>query len=74
MPDEADLANERLNDYLVEGLTQNAQKLKPERHPDFDGSNCVNCGAPLPILRLEMGRIRCTACQSELEYRRRVAA
>ena len=74
MADEADLAEERLESYIEEGRVQNAQRLKPERHPDFDGVNCVECGTELPTLRLEMGRIRCTPCQSALEYRQRVAA
>ena len=32
--------------------------------------DCVDCGDPIPKLRLELGRIRCVGCQVRLERRR----
>lgn len=40
---------------------------RKEYHVDFDGKHCVECGDPLPTERLTAGRVRCTACQAELE-------
>jgi RNA polymerase-binding transcription factor DksA len=74
MADEADLADVQTELRMAEGLAANAQRLRPENHPDFDGSHCVECGDDLPAQRLAMGRVRCTHCQSMLEHRRRFAA
>lgn len=42
---------------------------RPETHPDFDGVHCVECDQEIPAQRLAMLRVRCTHCQSILEYR-----
>lgn len=39
----------------------------PEKHPDFDGEHCLDCLADLPEVRITMGKIRCTLCQSDRE-------
>ncbi len=44
-----------------------AQALAPQSHPQFDGENCLDCGDPIPLQRLAMRRIRCTACETRNE-------
>lgn len=46
--------------------------LQPEKHEDFDGLNCVVCSNEIPQPRLDMGRIRCTNCQSAMEHRSKI--
>jgi len=43
--------------------------LRPETHPDFDGSHCVDCGQAIPKLRLQMERVRCVDCQNIVEIK-----
>lgn len=52
------------------GIAAAALKVAPEKHPSFDGENCVNCGDAMPVVRLAYGRIRCVTCQTILEKRR----
>lgn len=40
---------------------------KPEVHHGFDGIHCVECGIDIPKLRLQMMKVRCVDCQTELE-------
>lgn len=70
-PDEADLAEERLESFLAESLTMNSDQLKPQYHSDFDGKHCVECGDKIPPARLAMGRVRCVHCQTIVEYKNR---
>lgn len=46
------------------------QRAAPERHPDFNGSDCVDCEAHIPAARLALGRVRCVHCQERIERRR----
>lgn len=46
-------------------------KMQPEKHPDFDGKHCVDCGVKIPKERLAFGRVRCADCQ---EYKERAEA
>lgn len=41
----------------------------PEKHPDFDGSHCVDCDGDIPAGRLTLGKVRCVYCQTALEKR-----
>lgn len=43
----------------------------PERHPDFDGVTCVECGDDMPVERLAMKRVRCAPCQTVIEHRQK---
>lgn len=45
------------------------QALAPQQDNRFDGANCVECSNEMPKERIAMGRIRCTACQTQLEKR-----
>lgn len=51
------------------------QKVRPGADPDEVSSypipDCVGCDDPIPLLRLKMGRIRCTACQERKENPRK---
>lgn len=42
----------------------------PETHPDFDGAHCVSCDEPIPLARLNLGKVRCVECQTHKEKRR----
>ena len=44
---------------------------RAEMHPGFDGESCVACGDGIPNGRLSIGKVRCTHCQSEMEFRNR---
>lgn len=48
-------------------LKAQLQKSRPEQHPDFDGTHCVDCGVKIPKPRLALGRVRCFDCQDYLE-------
>lgn len=41
--------------------------LEPETHPNFDGSNCVDCEDEIPAARLALRRVRCIRCQETKE-------
>lgn len=38
-----------------------------ERHPEFDGTHCVECEIEIPAARLALGKVRCIDCQTEQE-------
>lgn len=57
------------NNMLIE---EHSKKLEPEKHPDFDGETCIDCGDDIPKERLAWGRIRCTYCQEKLEERNKM--
>lgn len=52
------------------GIAAAASRVAPERHPLFDGENCIKCGNEIPAVRLAHGKIRCVTCQTVLEKRR----
>jgi len=56
---------------LAVGIRQAAaqQLLRPQTHPDFNGRDCVDCGTPLPGIRLAHKWVRCAPHQAELEAR-----
>lgn len=70
--DEADIASALEMGFIAKALADHKNKVAPENHPDFDGEHCIDCDAEIPTLRLEMGRIRCVDCQSELEIRNKL--
>ena len=70
MADIADLANDRAELHLQKALAGQVGKSAPESHPDFNGTDCVECSDPIPPKRLAWGRVRCVGCQTELESRR----
>lgn len=51
------------------------QKARPGADPEVTTSypiqECVACDDPIPLLRLKMGRIRCTGCQERKENPRK---
>ena len=65
--DEADMASNLEMEMLQASLDATRAKVQPEKHPDFDGKNCVECGDKMPKERLKLGRVRCVYCQDELE-------
>jgi RNA polymerase-binding transcription factor DksA len=40
---------------------------RPELHPDFDGSHCVDCDCEIQAPRLLLGKVRCVDCQQMKE-------
>lgn len=72
--DEGDIASALERGYITQALQKHKEKLAPETHPDFDGENCVSCGGEIPLLRLNMGRIRCVHCQEKLEKTKKMYA
>jgi RNA polymerase-binding transcription factor DksA len=70
--DEADIASALEMDFIAKALADHKSKVAPESHPDFDGKHCIDCGVDIPLIRLNMGKIRCVDCQSELELRNKL--
>lgn len=64
--DEAQAVNELHQEV---SLKNQLVKAQPEKHPDFDGWHCVDCGDEIPAKRLGLGRIRCIGCQDYKERR-----
>lgn len=62
----ADMANE-------EAVAETRRRAAPEQVQNPDGSwpspECCDCGEDIEPARLEMGKIRCFACQDALEKR-----
>ena len=67
MADIADIANEVVAQCTMEAERRARIKWQPEFHPEFDGYHCVECGEQIPTLRLAQRRVRCVACQTEVE-------
>jgi RNA polymerase-binding transcription factor DksA len=72
--DEGDLASAYERGFIQDALNRHKEKLAPESHPDFDGETCIDCGVDIPVLRLNMGKIRCVDCQDKLEKRKKLYA
>lgn len=49
------------------GMARVAKLNAPQSHPDFNGIDCVECDEPIHMLRLAMGKVRCTHCQQRTE-------
>jgi hypothetical protein len=71
--DELDMAADIAAQSLSEILEHHRMTIKPEQEKLPCGSwsviHCVDCGEFLGA-RLELGKIRCVDCQSELEVKR----
>ena len=65
--DQLDHASALQDAMNEEAIAKYRNLNKPESHPDFDGETCVQCGADMPIERLNLGKIRCFDCQTVLE-------
>lgn len=65
--DDADIASAMEAGFIALALQRHKEKVAPEKHPDFDGENCLECGIRIPNERLELGKIRCVECQRVLE-------
>ena len=66
--DEADIASAIEQGLIAQALANHRHKVAPEKHPDFDGVHCVECEVPIPEGRLQLGKVRCVDCQTELEH------
>lgn len=67
MADTIDIANDYAAQLNHDALERARGKGAPERHPDFNGTNCVDCGVAIHPARLAMGKVRCTECQTFIE-------
>ena len=65
--DEGEQASAVERNFLAASLRLQQEKLKPQTHPDFNGTDCLDCGDEIPAARLAMHRIRCVHCQTALE-------
>ena len=72
--DDGEMASAYEMGFIKDALKRHQEKLAEEKHPDFDGESCVNCGFEIPVLRLNMGKIRCVHCQEKLEKRKKMYA
>ena len=65
--DEGDIASAIELGFIAQALERHKEKMAPEKHPDFDGTHCVDCWVDIHPVRLGMGKVRCKDCQEELE-------
>lgn len=70
--DEGDIASALEMGFIAKALAEHKSKVAPESHPDFDGEHCIDCDVGIHVVRLNMGKIRCVDCQSELELRNKL--
>lgn len=69
LPDPVDAASIQEAKFTDEAVANVQAKLAAQKHPDFNGVNCLDCGDLIPPLRLKSGRIRCTSCESLIEIK-----
>lgn len=67
LADELEVASQQEALRTLSSVKDIQMKLAPQKHPDFDGEHCLECGADMPTQRLTDGRIRCTGCETALE-------
>lgn len=68
--DVADQAQDHIdqtNDEHVRRARERANR--PDVGVGFDGEHCTDCDVPIPLGRLQLGKIRCIDCQSLLEMK-----
>ena len=69
--DEVDRANELVEMATANSLYLAMKKARPEQVQNADGSwpihDCDECGSPIEEGRIKLGKIRCIACQTEIE-------
>lgn len=69
--DEIDKANALAQVFTDRSVMAARGKAAPEQVVAADGSwphpDCIDCGEPIPPLRLQLGKIRCVDCQAVLE-------
>jgi len=68
--DDADLADAQIEIFRAQAERRAAGKSGPEKHPEFDGESCVDCGIEIPKARLALCKVRCVDCQTLLEKKR----
>jgi RNA polymerase-binding transcription factor DksA len=69
MADICDIAQDVIDVCTEEAERRVRQRALPEKHPDFDGTHCVDCEDEIPVARLHWGKVRCVSCQEDLEQR-----
>jgi len=71
MADPADIAGETLEVCLADAERRARGKSAPEQDSRFDGAHCTapDCGVPIPLERLRLGKVRCIDCQFLFERR-----
>lgn len=69
--DELDTADQLQERDRADGLARVREQLV-QRHPNFNGVDCIECGDPLPAVRLAYKRVRCTPCQQEEDNRQKM--
>lgn len=70
--DEGDIASKIEMNFIAQALGRHKEKMAVETHPDFDGKTCIECGEDIPLARLNLKKIRCVDCQSELELKNKL--
>lgn len=63
--DEGEIAGELEEMDRLRGRAAVDAANAPQKHPDFNGSDCVECGDALAPVRLAYKKVRCAPCQTE---------
>lgn len=69
-----EMAEKFAEDERNSRIALSSKLIAPQSSPDFDGEHCIDCGNEIPSGRLEMGRIRCTGCETAVEKRNKMFA
>lgn len=70
--DPIDEGSETAQTFLDANIKHYRDAAAPQTHAEFDGKHCVGlwnepCGEELPQARLDLGRVRCVACQEVID-------
>ena len=69
MPDFADEAQKRTDEYLAAALSLQQHRPQEEQHMKDGVILCLECGEPIPLARLRAlpDAVRCVGCQETHE-------
>ena len=70
--DAIDQGSQTAQMFLDIDLKKQLGKSAPESHPDFNGTDCVECCEAIPAGRLALHRVRCVSCQQDLDDRNKL--
>lgn len=70
--DPIDAGAKTAEEFTADRVEAARRLAAPESHPDFEAPYCFDCGTEIPAERLNLGKIRCVACQRIKENRERM--
>lgn len=71
--DDLDRASDLTEERTQAAIDEVRRQAAPEQvcvNGVWPSLDCVDCGDPIPRMRLQLGRVRCVGCPERLERRR----